>query len=305
MKRYPESSYELIIGSVETTDFDAKTATVATGTGETKTISYDQLVLATGSRAVGTNVPWKATGTYDELVAQLHKTTEQVKTANHIIVAGAGATGVETAGELGFEFGKTKEIVLLCSGDKLLGGDVLHSSAANELKKLNVTVKYSATVEDASPSATDPAKTDVVLASGETITTDLYLPTMGLVPNSEYIAPKYLTDKKTVQVDEFLRVQGTTNVWAAGDLVSKPRAGFIITQKQAAAVAKNVELALAAKEPLVAKGLPVDVLMCAVGRSRGVGRINSFKVPSFLVWLGKGRNLGTAMMPGYLDGGVA
>ena len=83
------------------------------------------------------------------------------------------------------------------------------------------------------------------------------------------------------------------------------RAGFMITQKQAAGVAKNVELALGAKEPLPVKGLPVDILAMSVGRSRGAGRFNSFRLPSIAVWLAKGRNMGLPMMAGYLDGTVA
>lgn len=302
LKRYPEASWEFIVGSAEAADFDAKTVRVATESGE-RTVSYDQLVLATGSRTPQDNVPWKANGTYEEAIALLKQTEEKVATASHIVVAGAGATGVEVAGELGFEFGKTKEIILLSGGDKLLGGDVAAGAAANELKKLNVTVKYGAKVEDVKPG--EGGKTTVILAGGETVVTDLYLPTMGLVPNTEYVDTKYLNDNKTVQVDEFLRVKDTTNVWAAGDVVSKPRAGFMITQKQASAVTKNVELALAGKDPLVAKGLPVDILACAVGRSRGAGRLNSFKLPSLMVWLAKGRTLGVQMFGGYMDGSNA
>ena len=297
LKKYPEASYELVIGSAEKADFGAKSVAVSTPSGE-RTIAYDQLVLATGSRTPQTNVPWKAAGTYEEIVALLKQTEEKVVAAKHIVVAGSGATGVEAAGELGFEFGKTKEIVLLSAGDKLLNGDIAAPAAANELKKLNVAIKYDYYVEDVR--TVEGGKTEIVLRGGETISTDLYLPTMGLVPNTEYVDTKYLNENKTVQVDEFLRVKDTTNVWAAGDVVSKPRAGFMITKGQAAAVARNVELALTDKAPVAAKGMPVDILACAVGRSRGAGRAGSIKLPSIGVWLAKGRDLGMGMMSGYL-----
>jgi hypothetical protein len=45
----------------------------------------------------------------------LHKVQEQVKAAKTIVVGGAGATGVETSGELGYEYGKDKEITLVHS----------------------------------------------------------------------------------------------------------------------------------------------------------------------------------------------
>lgn len=128
---------------------------------------------------------------------------------------------------------------------------------------------------------------------------------MGLVPNTEYISPKYLTDRKTVTVDDTLRVTGTENVWAAGDVVSKPRAGFMITQKQAVSVAKNVDLVLKGKPAVNAKGMPVDVLAVSVGRGRGAGRAGGIKLPSLMVWLAKGKTMGMNMVGGYVDGGVA
>ncbi|KAK0714851.1 hypothetical protein B0H67DRAFT_644671 [Lasiosphaeris hirsuta] len=304
LKKYPETAYELVVGSATATDFEGKSVRVVTASGE-RSIAYDQLVLATGARTPTSDVPWKAPGTYEEVTALLASTADKIKAASHIVIAGGGSTGVELAGELGYEYGKTKEIILINATDKLLGGDSVANAAANELKKLKVTVKYGARADAANPSAADPSKIDVVLSNGETITTDLYLPTTGLVPNSEYVDAKYLNANKTIKVTDTLLVEGTTNVWAAGDVVSKPRAGFMIAQKQAAAVAKNIELTNAGKPALVAKGMPVDVLFAAVGRGRGVGRAGPVKFPSFLVWLAKGKQLGLNMIGGYVDGSVA
>jgi apoptosis-inducing factor 2 len=56
------------------------------------------------------------------------------------------------------------------------------------------------------------------------------------------------------------------------------------------------------KNPAVVKLLPMDVLVCAVGRSRGVGRLGSFKVWSFMVHQMKGKTLGIQMLPAALNG---
>lgn len=297
-------------GSASAADFDAKTVEITLPDSATRTLPYDQLVLATGARSASPDTPWKSPGTYEETLASVHDTATKVTNAQHIVVGGAGSTGIEVAGELGYEFGKTKEIVLLCSGDKVAGGNPVADAAAAELKKLNVTIKYESHVQEARPAAGSPGKTEIVLANGETLTTDLYLPTTGLVPNTEFIPPQYLADgdavRRPVKVDEFLRVPGAEAVWACGDVVSKPRASFFHTQKQAAGVAKNVEAALAGLKPTVAKGPPVDVFACAVGRERGVGRINgSIKMPSFMVWAAKGRTLALPMLKTYIDGSVA
>ena len=120
--------------------------------------------------------------------------------------------------------------MLLSAGPTLLGGDAIAANAASELKKLNVAVRYGAYVE--STRTLESGKLELVLKGGETITTDLYLPTHGLLPNSEYVDAKYLDSHRNVVVDEFYRVKGAEHVWAAGDIVGKPRAGFMITQKQ-------------------------------------------------------------------------
>lgn len=231
LQRYPDESYELIIGSAEKVDFGAKTVQVSSaGGGAGRTLSYDQLVLATGSRNPSPDVPWKATGSYEEAVKTLHQTADRVKAAKHIVVAGAGSTGVEVAGELGYEYGKGgKEVVLLSAEADILGGDIAAPAARHELTKLGVKIRGEARVAGTKTLAS--GKTEVSLASGETIVTDLYLPTMGLIPNSEYIDAKYLNEKKNVIVDEFFTVKGAKDVWAAGDIVGSPRCGFMITQK--------------------------------------------------------------------------
>ncbi|KAL8315326.1 hypothetical protein RB597_006672 [Gaeumannomyces tritici] len=247
LSRYPAERWELVVGSAEASDFAAKTVTVAVASTEnadavSRTLTYDQLVLATGARCAGdaNAVTWKASGTYEELAATLRATADRVAAASHIVVAGGGSTGVEVAAELGFEFGKTKEIVLVTGDKQLLGGDSVAGSAAAELAKLGVKVRTEARVASVrqlegggeGEGAAAAGKTEVALEGAEPILTDLYLPTMGLVPNSEFVDAKHLDDRKCVVVDDFYAVKDAEGVWAAGDIVSKPRAGFMIAQKQ-------------------------------------------------------------------------
>jgi NADH dehydrogenase FAD-containing subunit len=291
---------------VTAADLKGKVVEVTLANSEVHSLPYDQLVIATGARAAAPNMPWKALDTHDETIDTLHYTAARVKDAQHIVVAGAGSTGVEVAGELGCEYGKTKKIVLLCAEDKLLGGDSVAAAAANELGKLNVTIKYGARVKDTQTTA--EGRTHVILTTGEIIATDLYLPTTGLIPNTEYLPAQYLSadpDYRSVLVDEQLRVQGARDAFACGDAVSKPRAGFLITQKQASDVAKSVMAALYGGPPNIHKGLAVDIYACSIGRDRGAGRMGSIRLPSFAVWLAKGRTLGMQYLQKYIDGSIA
>jgi len=48
--------------------------------------------------------------------------------------------------------------------------------------------------------------------------------------------------------------------------------------------------------------MPIDIFVCATGRSRGAGRVGWFRAPSLMVWGVKGRTLGTDMAPKYASG---
>ncbi|KAI4863321.1 FAD/NAD(P)-binding domain-containing protein [Hypoxylon rubiginosum] len=297
--KYPADSFEFIVGGAEAVDVAAKTVKVSTKDGE-RLLSYDHLVCATGTRAVDAAVPWKSSGTYEETAAVLAQIQAKVRTAKHIVVAGAGATGVEAAAELAFEYGKEKEVVLLSGDAEILGGDSLASNVAGELAKLGVGIRRSARVEGARE--LPDGKTEVLLAGGDKIVTDLYLPTMGMAANTEYLPAELLTDRKFVDIDEFYRAKGAKDVWAAGDIVWKPRGSFVLADKQAGGVAKNIDLALKGKPPVVVKTLPMDVLMVATGRSRGSGRLGPVKVFSIMVYMIKGKTLGIQQLPTYVDG---
>jgi NADH dehydrogenase FAD-containing subunit len=109
--KYSSSNFEFVLGTAESVDPKAKKVEIETESGA-REVAYDILVVTTGSRAIG-NTPWKQVGSYEASLALLHETQEKVKNAKSIVVGGGGVTGVETAGELGFEYGKTKEIILV------------------------------------------------------------------------------------------------------------------------------------------------------------------------------------------------
>ncbi|KKA31118.1 hypothetical protein TD95_000600 [Thielaviopsis punctulata] len=295
---YPKDSFQFVVGSASAIDTTAKTAAIQTPTGPT-TIPYDYLVLATGARAANPDMPWKASGSYSEILSLLHRTQSQVAAAKHIVIAGAGATGVETSAELRYAH-KDKQVVLLSADKELLGGDCVAGAAEREITALGVQVRKNARV---TCTETQPdGKTHVTLEDGETIVTDLYLPTMGLVPNTEFLPSSMLRENKCIDVDDNYNVRGFTDVWACGDVVSKPRAGFMLADKQAAGVAKNVELAMQGKSQITVKGFPFDVLIGAAGKDRGFARAGWVRLPSIMAWAAKSRTLGLDSVPKYVNG---
>ncbi|KAH8783661.1 hypothetical protein BGZ57DRAFT_885053 [Hyaloscypha finlandica] len=292
---------EFVLGAASALDPTSKIVTISTASGERKQ-AYDILVLATGSRAIG-DVPWKASlAGYEATKEGLHKVQKQVKDAKSIVVGGAGPTGVEAAAELGFEYGKNKEITLITGGSQLLVGVPPHVAAFSEteLKKLHVSLLYSTKITSASTLSS--GQTELALSNGSTMAVDLYLPTIGLLPNTEYVPKELLNEKGDVMVDQFLRVKSVSDVWAAGDIVDCQPGQFVYTDKQAAAVAKNLDLVLKGKQPVVYKSDGDPMLAVSLGRSRGTGRFGNMKLPSLIVWLVKGRTMNVQKQSGLVMG---
>lgn len=114
--RYPPEAFEFVEGFAESVDEEKKIVTIRAVSGEQKQ-PYDILIVTTGARTVDKQAPWKAGGTYEEMLESLHEVQKKVEKAESIVIAGGGPTGVELAGELGFEYRDKKDIKLVSPGD--------------------------------------------------------------------------------------------------------------------------------------------------------------------------------------------
>jgi NADH dehydrogenase FAD-containing subunit len=119
--------------------------------------------------------------------------------------------------------------------------------AEKELQKLHVDIVHNS---KATVTPTPSGQTEVTLSNGRRIVADVFLPTYGLLPNTDFLPKNLLNSKGEVMVDEFLRVKSTADVWAAGDIVDIQRSGYMITGTQASHVAKNLDLVLKSKAPV-------------------------------------------------------
>ena len=109
--RYVAGQVDFSNAVAESLEVESKTVRIK-GTNIDRDLSYDYLVLATGSHTEGT-APFKGIGSTEATKQALHEIQAEIEEAQSIVVAGAGVTGVETAGELATRYGRTKEIVLV------------------------------------------------------------------------------------------------------------------------------------------------------------------------------------------------
>lgn len=121
--KYGSDKFQFVLGSATGVDVQGKNLTVAARTTEGGTeeisVAYNVLILATGTHTK-VDSPYKSRGTTEETKEALHQLQARVKDAKTIVVAGAGPTGVELAGEIADGYGSSKKVILVSLAFSLL-----------------------------------------------------------------------------------------------------------------------------------------------------------------------------------------
>ncbi|KAI9861381.1 MAG: hypothetical protein M1813_005278 [Trichoglossum hirsutum] len=302
-EKYPKESFEFVEGAASAVDVEKKVVSVKANDGSPQTLRYDMLVIATGASSTE-HLPFKQDGSHKDTLDRLHALQKRVAEASSIVVGGGGATGVETAGELGFEyFGKGKWITLITNDTHVLPSlrEDVGAFAEKELRRLGVRITTNAKVTAARPYG--ETQTELHLSDGSTLLTDLYIPTTGVHPNTSFLPPDLLNPTThDVLTDTHLRVLSTppNTVFAAGDCIGIETKQVKHAEDQAVHLAANLDALLLAGAGSAAgktmkEYVPSTTQMIAVtlGRSKGTGLIASWRVWSWLVWWLKGRWMGT------------
>ncbi|KAK4151313.1 hypothetical protein C8A00DRAFT_36055 [Chaetomidium leptoderma] len=323
--KYPSDQYELVTGLAERVDPVTSVVEVRGNDGSTRTIQYDELVIATGSSFKG-DMPFKNLSSTEKTKDALHAWAKRIESAQSIVVAGAGATGIELAGELGQEYAVTgkKQITLVCDQELPLGSKFkrdVRETAKKELERLKVKVITNAKVATPSSSATTTTLTlTQTKPSGKapptTLQADLLIPTYGVTPNTAFLPPSMLDARGFVKQTSLLRADGHDAIFVVGDAGNLQDPQAVHADQQMMHVVKLIEAR-------VLRGVPGGngkrgegvlsseteykpdgkILFAAtLGRNRGTGQVGNWKVWSLMVWFMKGRYLGTNVAGEFLKG---
>ncbi|MGY4466156.1 NADH dehydrogenase [Bradyrhizobium sp. LB9.1b] len=216
-------------GSAETINTEARTVEIATAKGATKTLSYDRLVVATGSRLFRPNIPGLAqhgfsVDTLDDAVAldkHLHGLAKRpaVNGRETVVVAGGGFTGIEAATEMPARlrdiFGKdAKPRIIIVERNIAIAPDMGEGARPiieEALRKVGVETRLGAGVASLDRSG-------VTLSNGEHIETETVIWAAGIraAPLTAQI-PAGRDNFGRLLVDRDLRVPGVAGVFATGD----------------------------------------------------------------------------------------
>ncbi|KAF2692226.1 FAD/NAD(P)-binding domain-containing protein [Lentithecium fluviatile CBS 122367] len=276
------NKFEFILGTATGVDVDGKRLVVIDAEGNETRIGYDYLVLGAGSQTK-VDGPFKSSGSTEALRERLHDFQKWVKDATSVVIVGAGPTGIETAGELAFEYGKSKEITLISSGPTVLENRPasVSKTALGQLETLGVQVKFNTKVKE--PVQLPNGKQELILSGGERLLADLYIPTFGVLPNSSFVPSQFLDSSGFIKVDEYLSVEGAEGVFAIGDVSNVEAPQFWFVEKQSTHMAKNLVLAVSGKPPVPYKASTTGLMGIHIGKKSGTGHFGNVKVPSFLV----------------------
>ena len=311
--KYAVSKFEHVVGMAQSLDPEANRVVVSTKADEhQRSIDYDTLVIATGS-SFKEAMPFKNLTDTATTKDEIHNLRKKIAEARSIIVAGAGLTGVEVAGELGQEYGLagTKEITLIADDALPLGPearDDVRQTVVRELAKLKVKIVTNTRVVGAT--TTPAGKQSLALRTSNnnknnktdtatmTLETDLYIPTFGVRPNTAFVPAAMRDADDRVKVNrDTLQATGYANVFALGDASNAQTAKGKHADAQVRFLAPAMQHRLAGCTMPTYKADDTFVFAVTLGPYRGTGQIGNWRLWGWIIRMTIGKHLGTNYAP--------
>jgi NADH dehydrogenase FAD-containing subunit len=281
-----------------------RTVTVDVVGGSTTTLKYDSLFISTG---ITSESPlWSVHDDEQESLKALKRMHETLPKAKTVMIAGAGPTGVETAGEIAETYPNIK-ITLVAGSDVLphTNNKTVISKAKAILKSANVEVLTGVRFQETSDSESG---TTVKLSDGSSRTVDIFIDARGAAKvNSEFLPKSWVDQSGYVPTtkDDTFRVKGADGVYAIGDIVAGTGNTAIELDKMIPAAGTAFALDVLAKSGakaktgggllgwvpgLSSKGITqapykpmAKTILVPIGSSNGVGQIMGWSIPSTMV----------------------
>src|SRR5687767_2234862 len=305
----------LVVGEVSRIDHAAREAHVRTATDGERTIGYDIVVLAPGSRSrvlpvpglaehgIGFKTVQEAIYLRNHVLARLDVAASEEDAARRrasltFVFVGGGYAGVEALGELedlardaieNYPDLDPSEMrwVLVDAADRILPElpEGLASYAQELLQQRRIEIKLRTRLDSAEGGV-------ISLSDGEAFPAETLVWTAGVKPSPlarESALP--VDEQGRLLVDRSLRVEGVEGAWGAGDAAAVPdvttgRMSPPTAQhglRQGKRVAANIEAALAGRplQPFVYANIGG---VCSLGRYKGVATVKGLRFKGFLGW---------------------
>jgi len=278
------------------------------------TLSYDYLVICAGATTNFLNnaniqnagIPMKTVEeamylrnrVIENLEASLNVSGEELDYYKNIVIVGGGATGVEVSGILSEmskyaiekNYKSEKHVIpkIHLISSKILGSmsDNASRCAERDLTKMGVNIIKGKRVIDYIDSS-------VIMDDGSTIKTKLLIWVSGIkAVTIDGIPQESLGRGGRILCDEYMHVNGTENIFAAGDIAltkedrypeGHPQLAQVAIQ-QAKLIAKNLKAELKGRQPKKFHYLNLGS-MATIGRNKAVADIGRLRFSGFIAWV--------------------
>jgi NADH dehydrogenase FAD-containing subunit len=237
-------------------------------------LDADYVVLATGSDS-----PFPAkmdvTGRTAALT-RLRDIRDALTRASGVLLLGAGAIGLEFAGEIAAAW-PGKPVTVVEPGPALVGGrfpDEFRDDLARQLDAIGIRVLLGTKLispPDPEPGTVRPFT--VTTAAGDILAADLWFPCYGTAVHSDYLDASLVAARQPdgrLAVTEHLRVAGQERVFAIGDLTAVPELKLARNAVGHAEVAAANIRALIENGPLTSYAPAPDAIVLPLGPTGGV-----------------------------------
>ncbi len=242
-----------------------------------RVLEPDFLVLATGSQYP---FPAKAdTIGLDDTHARYHSAHSTLASADRVMVLGAGAVGVELAGEIQAVW-PGKQITLVDQATDILPGPFkqeLRDELRRQLAAIGVELVLGSPLAELPSTAPGEAATFTVQTEdGRQITADIWYRAFGVSPVTDYLAGDLVTARGAdgqIETSQTLQVPGHDHVFALGDAsnIDSNMAGR--AGRQADVVAANVRALIGGADELQRYEPLPPVILVPLGPAGGAGQL--------------------------------
>jgi NADH dehydrogenase FAD-containing subunit len=181
-----------------------------------QTIPYDVLALVPGSI-------WHGISSFPTDVDDVHQfikdNQKNFKSANHVVLVGGGAVGIELSGEIKDIWPERK--VTIVHSDRLLLNNAYPDNFRRAAEK-SVASRGVEIVLDDFIDHQVPVDGTISTRSGKILKADLVVQACGSRPNTAFISslgPNVLTDKGFVKIQPTFQLALHPNIFAAGDVI--------------------------------------------------------------------------------------
>ncbi|KAF2108050.1 hypothetical protein BDV96DRAFT_505148 [Lophiotrema nucula] len=334
-KQYSSDRYTLITGTATGIDTEQRIVQYRTEKG-IEEVPYHALLLATGGKTPSPLFsPFPSTEQTREAMRVFREALPQ---ARSIVIGGGGACAVEIGGEIGDflntaarRFAATPtnlkaKITLVTKGTKLL--PTLSTAAATQaekyLNRVGANVVYGRKVIETVPQnagrtietlvAIKGEKVKIHLDDGEVLEADIFIPAFHGKPSTSYVPQHLLTDTNHIKTNpSTLRVDDAgPRVFAIGECSSAFGGASMHIVDQTKVITTNLKRDLRAfvdgkERPDTGRDRIYEQYtkpsqFVPIGRSKGVGQLFGWWLPSWVVWILKGRTYMVGITHWYTAG---